>query len=98
MKHTPFRESAVVLSGATDLAVGQGSSNVTGTSSVFLRGPSLARDDKTIMKHKPFRGPFVILSGAKDLIVGMKMLGRDRNVLRVFEGSLASLGMTAKEI
>jgi hypothetical protein len=62
------------------------------------------------MNHKPFRGLFVILSEAKDLAVGtrhilnpnyverVKMLERDRNVLRVFEGSLASLGMTTKEI
>ncbi len=62
------------------------------------------------MKHRPFRGLFVILSRAKDLTVGtryflnpnyverVKMLERDRNVLRVFEKSLASLGMTAKEI
>ncbi len=60
------------------------------------------------MKRKPFRGLFVILSEAKDLAVGMrhilnpnyvecvKMLERDRNVLRVFEGSLASLGMTKR--
>jgi len=40
----------------------------------------------------------VILSKAKDLTVGIKMLERDGNVLRVFERSLASLGMTAKEI
>jgi hypothetical protein len=50
------------------------------------------------MKHKPFRGSAVILSGAKDLAAGMKVLERDRNVLRVFERSLAALGMTAKEI
>jgi len=62
------------------------------------------------MKHKPFRGSAVILSGAKDLTVGtrhflnsnyverVKILKRDANVLRVFERSLASLGMTAKEI
>ena len=62
------------------------------------------------MKHKPFRGLFVPLRGAKDLTVGtrhflnpnyverIKMLKRDGNVLRVFERSLASLGMTAKEI